>query len=106
VNEIWLGPLLNDNRALLIERCAKFLANNQSDAFIFLAASYPLLERVTQELLDGQHRDPDHGSPEGLCYETTRGGQPNRAAHAWNDGAQPFRAALVTPGHVASLQCS
>ncbi len=54
VNEIWLGPLLNDNRALLIERCAKFLANNQSDAFIYLAASYPLLERVTQELLDGQ----------------------------------------------------
>jgi ATP-dependent helicase/nuclease subunit B len=54
VNEIWLGPLLNDNRALLIERCAKFLANNQSDAFIYLAASYPLLERVTQQLLDGQ----------------------------------------------------
>jgi ATP-dependent helicase/DNAse subunit B len=54
VNEIWLGPLLNDNRALLIERCAKFLANNQSDAFIYLAASYPLLERVTQEVLDGQ----------------------------------------------------
>jgi ATP-dependent helicase/DNAse subunit B len=54
VNEIWLGPLLNDNRAILIERCAKFLANNQSDAFIYLAASYPLLERVTQELLDGQ----------------------------------------------------
>lgn len=54
MNEIWLGPLLNDNRAILIERCAKFLANNQSDAFIYLAASYPLLERVTQELLDGQ----------------------------------------------------
>ncbi len=54
MNEIWLGPLLNDNRALLIERCAKFLANNQSDAFVYLAASYPLLERVTQQLLDGQ----------------------------------------------------
>ena len=53
VNEIWLGPLLNDNRALLIERCAKFVANNQSDAFIYLAASYPLLEQVTQKLLDG-----------------------------------------------------
>ena len=54
MNEIWLGPLLNDNRTLLIERCAKFLANNQSDAFIYLAASYPLLERVTQQLLDGE----------------------------------------------------
>ena len=48
MNEIWLGPLLNDNRALLIERCAKLVANNQSDAFIYLAASYPLLELVTQ----------------------------------------------------------
>jgi ATP-dependent helicase/DNAse subunit B len=53
LNEIWLGPLLNDNRALLIERCAKFVANNQSDAFIYLAASYPLLEHVTQNILDG-----------------------------------------------------
>jgi len=58
VNEIWLGPLLNENRALLIERCAKFVANNQSDAFIYLAASYPLLEQVTQKLLDG---DRNHG---------------------------------------------
>ena len=53
MNEIWLGPLLNENRALLIERCAKFVANNQSDAFIYLAASFPLLEQVTQKLLDG-----------------------------------------------------
>jgi len=53
VNEIWLGPLLNDNRALLIERCAKLVANNQSDAFIYLAASHPLLEVVTQKILDG-----------------------------------------------------
>jgi ATP-dependent helicase/DNAse subunit B len=53
VNEIWLGPLLNHNRAQLIERCAKFVANNQSDAFIYLAASYPLLEDVTQSILDG-----------------------------------------------------
>ncbi|HEX6717634.1 MAG TPA: PD-(D/E)XK nuclease family protein [Pyrinomonadaceae bacterium] len=53
MNEIWLGPLLNENRALLIERCAKFVANNQNDAFIYLAASFPLLEQVTQDLLDG-----------------------------------------------------
>ncbi|HXC69954.1 MAG TPA: PD-(D/E)XK nuclease family protein [Pyrinomonadaceae bacterium] len=53
MNEIWLGPLLNDNRAQLIERCAKFVANNQSDAFIYLAASHPLLEVVTQKILDG-----------------------------------------------------
>jgi ATP-dependent helicase/DNAse subunit B len=53
LNEIWLGPLLNDNRALLIERCAKLVANNQSHSFIYLAASLPLLEVVTQSLLDG-----------------------------------------------------
>ena len=53
MNEIWLGPLLNDNRALLVERCAKLVANNQSDSFIYLAASYPLLEHVTQSILDG-----------------------------------------------------
>jgi ATP-dependent helicase/DNAse subunit B len=53
VNEIWLGPLLNNNRTLLIERCAKLVADNRSDAFIYLAASYPLLESVTQQILDG-----------------------------------------------------
>ncbi|HKG98673.1 MAG TPA: hypothetical protein VKA97_12700, partial [Pyrinomonadaceae bacterium] len=53
VNEIWLGPLLNDTRALLIERCARLVSNNQSDSFIYLAASYPLLEHVTQSILDG-----------------------------------------------------
>ncbi|HJP94399.1 MAG TPA: PD-(D/E)XK nuclease family protein [Pyrinomonadaceae bacterium] len=53
MNEIWLGPLLNDNRALLIERCANLVANNQSDSFVYLAASYPLLEHVTQQILDG-----------------------------------------------------
>jgi hypothetical protein len=58
VNEIWLGPLLNDNRALLIERCAKLVANNQSDVFIYLAASHPLLELVTQKILDGNR---NHG---------------------------------------------
>ena len=53
MKEIWLGPLLNNNRALLIERCAKLVAENRSDAFIYLAASYPLLESVTQQILDG-----------------------------------------------------
>ncbi|HYK23006.1 MAG TPA: hypothetical protein VEV42_19840, partial [Pyrinomonadaceae bacterium] len=53
MNEIWLGPLLNDNRTLLIERCAKLVANNQSDSFVYLAASLPLLEQVTQHILDG-----------------------------------------------------
>ena len=54
LNEIWLGPVLGHNRARLIERCAKLVANNQSDEFLYLAASRPLLELVTQKILDGQ----------------------------------------------------
>ncbi|HSE23501.1 MAG TPA: PD-(D/E)XK nuclease family protein [Pyrinomonadaceae bacterium] len=53
MNEIWLGPLLGNNRSRLIERCLKLVATNQSDSFIYLAASQPLLELVTQGVLDG-----------------------------------------------------
>ncbi|MFZ0063986.1 MAG: 3'-5' exonuclease, partial [Pyrinomonadaceae bacterium] len=51
--EIWLGPLLGGNRARLIQRCADFVANQKSDRFLYLAASHPLLELVTQGILDG-----------------------------------------------------
>ncbi|HEY8224825.1 MAG TPA: PD-(D/E)XK nuclease family protein [Pyrinomonadaceae bacterium] len=53
VNEIWLGPVLGHNRAHLIERCAQLVASNRSDEFLYLAASRPLLELVTQSILDG-----------------------------------------------------
>jgi len=51
--EIWLGPLLGNNRSRLIQRCAEYVANNQSSHFLYLAASHPLLELVTQGVLDG-----------------------------------------------------
>jgi ATP-dependent helicase/DNAse subunit B len=51
--EIWLGPLLGSNRARLIERCAALAAGGQSDSFLYLAASHPLLELVTEGILDG-----------------------------------------------------
>ena len=51
--EIWLGPLLGNNRSRLIERCAKFVSQNQSHRFLYLAASHPLLELVMQGILDG-----------------------------------------------------
>ena len=51
--EIWLGPLLGNNRSRLIQRCAEYVANNQSSRFLYLAASHPLLELVTQGVLDG-----------------------------------------------------
>ncbi|HUS10088.1 MAG TPA: hypothetical protein VMZ30_06450, partial [Pyrinomonadaceae bacterium] len=51
--EIWLGPLLGNNRGRLIERCSQFVSEGKSDSFLYLAASHPLLEIVTQGLLDG-----------------------------------------------------
>jgi ATP-dependent helicase/DNAse subunit B len=51
--EIWLGPLLGNNRARLIERCAELVSRNKANSFLYLAASHPLLEIVTQGILDG-----------------------------------------------------
>ncbi len=51
--EIWLGPLLGDNRSRLIERCAQLISAGKSDSFLYLAASHPLLELATAQILDG-----------------------------------------------------
>ena len=51
--EIWLGPLLGNNRSYLIRRCADLVAQGKSDSFLYLAASHPLLEIVTEQILDG-----------------------------------------------------
>lgn len=51
--EIWLGPLLGNNRSRLIERCSQLVAQGEPDSFLYLAASHPLLELVTQNILDG-----------------------------------------------------
>jgi ATP-dependent helicase/DNAse subunit B len=55
-NEIWLSPLLGNSRTLLIERCGDLVATDQSASFIYLAASHPLLEVVTQQILDHSKR--------------------------------------------------
>lgn len=52
--EIWLGPLLGNNRSRLIERCSEFVSQGKSDQFLYLAASHPLLEIVTEGILDGR----------------------------------------------------
>ncbi|MCM3874681.1 MAG: hypothetical protein ND895_28645, partial [Pyrinomonadaceae bacterium] len=54
--EIWLGPLLGSNRERLIERCAALASEGQADKFLYLAASHPLLELVTEEVLDRSSR--------------------------------------------------
>src|SRR6267378_3483225 len=53
LKEIWLGPLLGNNRSHLIERCSQLVAKNQPGSFLYLTASHPLLEIVTQGILDG-----------------------------------------------------
>ena len=52
--EIWLGPILGNNRASLLARCAEYLANGQADRLLYIAASHPLLDLVTEKLLDGK----------------------------------------------------
>jgi hypothetical protein len=51
--EIWLGPLLGNNRERLIERCSQLVSEGEADSFIYLAASRPLLELVSAQILDG-----------------------------------------------------
>jgi ATP-dependent helicase/DNAse subunit B len=53
MNTVLLGPLLGNNRNRLIERCAELVANNESQKFLYLAASHPLLEIITERILDG-----------------------------------------------------
>ncbi len=53
VKEIWLGPLLGNNRSRLIARCSELVSQNRADSFLYLAASHPLLELVTEQILDG-----------------------------------------------------
>jgi ATP-dependent helicase/DNAse subunit B len=50
--EIWLGPLLGSNRARLIERCALLSSEGKTESFLYLTASHPLLELVTEGILD------------------------------------------------------
>src|SRR5689334_4469497 len=53
MNTILLGPLLGNNRQQLIERCGEYVANDETQKFLYLAASHPLLEVVTEGILDG-----------------------------------------------------
>ena len=52
--QIWLAPILNDNRQRLIDRCADMLAAGESHCFLYITASRPLLDVVTGGLLDGE----------------------------------------------------
>ena len=53
--EIWLGPVLGNNRERLLARCAEYIANRQTDRLLYIAASHPLLDLVTDKLLNGKN---------------------------------------------------
>jgi ATP-dependent helicase/DNAse subunit B len=53
--EIWLSPVLGKSRERLLARCADYLASGQIDRVLYVAASQPLLDLVTNRLLDGNH---------------------------------------------------
>ena len=53
--EIWLGPVLGNNRERLLRRCAEYIAGGETHRLIYIAASHPLLELVTEKLLDGEN---------------------------------------------------
>ena len=49
--EILLGPLLGSNRLALIKRCSELVSQGKSETFLYVAASHPLLELVTNQIL-------------------------------------------------------
>lgn len=53
--EIWLGPVLGNNRERLIARCAEYLSQGRAENLLYLTASHPLLDLVTGRLLDGKN---------------------------------------------------
>ncbi|HVS82984.1 MAG TPA: PD-(D/E)XK nuclease family protein [Pyrinomonadaceae bacterium] len=52
--EIWLGPVLGNKRERLLARCAEYVAKGHADRLLYIAASHPLLDLVTEKLLDGK----------------------------------------------------
>ncbi len=52
--QIWLGPVLGNKRERLLARCAEYVKNGEADRLLYIAASHPLLDLVTEKLLDGK----------------------------------------------------
>jgi ATP-dependent helicase/DNAse subunit B len=51
--QIWLAPILSNNRERLLERASDVLASGPAEGLLYLAASRPLLELAADRLLDG-----------------------------------------------------
>ncbi len=53
--EIWLSPVLGNHREQLLSRCGEYLKDSQADRLVYIAASHPLLDLVTEKLLNRNH---------------------------------------------------
>ncbi len=53
--EIWLGPVLGNNRERLVARCAGYFSEGRTGNLLYIAASHPLLDLITDKLLDGRN---------------------------------------------------
>ena len=51
--QIWLAPILSNNRQRLLERASEVLASGPSEGLLYLTASRQLLELAAGHLLDG-----------------------------------------------------
>ena len=51
--EIWLAPILSDNREHLLARAREVLATRPAEGLLYLVPSRPLLELAAGRLLDG-----------------------------------------------------
>jgi len=51
--QIWLAPILSNNRDRLLERAADVLATGPAEGLLYVAASRPLLDLAADRLLDG-----------------------------------------------------
>ncbi len=52
--QIWLAPILSDNRERLLARAAEVLASGPAEGLVYLVPSRPLLELAASRLLDGE----------------------------------------------------
>ncbi len=49
--QIWLGPVLGNNRSRLIQTCATLVSEGDTERFLYLAASHPLLEVLSEGIV-------------------------------------------------------
>jgi ATP-dependent helicase/DNAse subunit B len=60
--QIWLAPILSNNRQRLLERASEVLASGPSEGLLYLTASRELLELAAGQLLDGTRNKGVWGS--------------------------------------------